>query len=128
MLTLELLFSLGLAAVAFGSFLGYFHSIRKQQTDLAHFASATFLLQSTMEEVRAGAFAASLDGLNWVENENGSGGRWQTSSHTTGGFSWHLASETKPVRGELFPFKLVVTWDERGKKRSISAATEWMPR
>jgi hypothetical protein len=123
-LTLELLFSLGLAAVAFGSFLAYYQSVRQQQTDLKHFADGTFLLQSTMEEIRAGKFGAALDGLAWTESEGAGAERWHTPVQAAGVFTWRIAAETKPVRREIFPFKVVVTWDERGRKRAISAATE----
>ena len=128
LLTLELLFSLGLAAVAFGSFLAYYQSVRQQQTHLKHFAAGTFLLQSTLEEIRSGKFGTALDRLDWMESEAEGAKLWHSPVQNAGVFSWQLAAESKPVRGELFPFKVIVTWDERGRKRTISAATQWVPR
>lgn len=123
-MTLELLFSLGLAAVAFGSYLAYHQSVCQQQTQLKHFAAGTFLLQSTMEQIRSGEYGASIEKLNWAQPVGEATNRWLTSTQQSGVFAWQLASEASPVRGEIFPFKVILTWDERGNRRTISAATQ----
>lgn len=131
-LTIEMILSIGLAAAALTGFLSFYHSVRLQQLQLKHFASATLTLQSKMEEVRLGRYGTALEKLTWAQSEENGTNIWTTASQSAGGpFSWHLLAETKPVAGELFALKTVVTWNEPARKKEervraerISAATK----
>lgn len=127
-LTVELVLSIGLAAVAFGSFLGLYHSVRKQQLRLEHYAAATFLLQSTIEEIRLGEQGKALSELTWAKSEQGGLTSWQTSPvKLDTGFSWWLTATNQPDSGQAFYFQTIVSWKERGRtKRAerVSAATQ----
>jgi len=122
-LTVELLLSLGLAAAAFASFISFYNSVRLQQSELKHLSAATLCLQSTIEQSRSGRYGTTLELLTWRQDDTG----WTTSEQTSGLCTWQLTATNRPERGQLFPFKAEVSWDERGKRRRVTAATQvWM--
>jgi hypothetical protein len=125
----ELILSLGLAAVAFASFLTFFHSVRKQDTRLQRFATATLVLQSKLEELRLGTYGGTLDKLEWSSTGEGDTTQWKTAPQGAGrSFSWLVTSPQRPAAGELFECKLVVIWQEQGTMQRVSAATKMMLR
>lgn len=124
-LTIEMIVSLGLAAAAFASFLAFYDTVRQQNLQLKHFVNATLVLQSKLEEIRLGQYGPALEELRWSQVDDRSAAPWETMPLPAGGvFTWRLTAERKPAAGQLFAFKAVLTWTERGKTERVSAATQ----
>lgn len=127
---MEVLVSLGIASVAFASFLAHVHMIRQQQAYLSQFADATFLLQSIMEEIRHGRFVERLDSLKWTETEDGrlvhpSEPAPYDPQSAKKRFFWQLERLADPLRG--VSFKVSIGWNERGRTQRVSAAMQVFP-
>jgi len=108
--TMEVLLSLGLAAVAFASFFTFFNSVRQEQRYQQDRGAAVFLLQSKLDELRQ-----TWPAVPPVTPARIIVGRGQ--------FSWQLTPSRPPEAGRFFSYEVAILWTERGREHRVSATT-----
>jgi type II secretory pathway pseudopilin PulG len=132
-LIVEVLMSLTIAFAAFTSFLSIYQAARRQQQRLQQESAAVLLLHTRMQEVRGGLLAEAFEPGNWSSREDGglmypsAPAPW-TGEGADRGFVWQLTAPARPVSGGLFEFTARISWQQDGRRRSVSATTElWIP-
>lgn len=109
--TIEVLLSLGLAAIAFATFSVFFNSLRHQQRHQQTRAAAVFLLQAKLEEVRRAWPTGNPTGAP------------QPIAIGSGQFSWQLTTVQLPRAGQFCAYQVAVLWQENGREHQVTATS-----
>ena len=129
-LLIEVLVSLAIVSVGFSSFLGVFSAVRQHHARLQHRTAATLLVQSVLEQVRAGQLAQPLATQSWTRlGDHGFAHPAAPALYPLepGGhkYFWQLTAGELPQPGRLCTLNAIISWAERNRHEQVSVSTQF---